>query len=220
VELPAGEIHVWQASLETPTAVGEAVLSADERRRFAKLRPARSRRWLTRSRVLLRHVLASYVAADPADLVFDYGPEGKPALVPPGPDFNLSHAGRCWLLAVAADRAVGIDVERIDRPVDLDGVAGRIFARGEAETLSGLPATERREGFFRCWTAREAIVKARGEGMFSLGEEVEVEADPRRPLQASAVAWSLVSVPVPAGWLATLAAAGAPPTLRHWLLEA
>jgi 4'-phosphopantetheinyl transferase len=220
-ELPAGEVHVWHASMAG--AGGAAVLPAEELDRAGRLRVAEVRSRFVRSRALLRTVLAGYCGVRARELRFGTAGQGKPFLAGPrGIEplrFNLSRTDVRWLLAVSRDREVGVDVERLDRQIDVDRLAARLFSRREQETLGRLAAEKRKAAFFRAWACREATVKAMGEGMFSHAGRFEVEADPERavaarPVDGAAFPWRLGLVPVPADHVGVLATEGEPARIR------
>jgi 4'-phosphopantetheinyl transferase len=219
--LPPGDVHVWHASLDDGPG-DPAVLSGEERARAERML-GRARERFVRSREIVRRLLAAYLGGDPASLAIEVAREGKPRLVPSAVRFNLAHAGGTWVGAFAADRDVGVDVERLDRGVDFDRVASRIFAPREVETIRRLGGPAKTAAFFRCWTAREAIVKGRGEGMFTLASRFEVDADPERPLSVrgigdDAFAWWVAPVPVRAGCVAVIAAPAAPETVAAFTI--
>jgi 4'-phosphopantetheinyl transferase len=148
--------------------------------------------------------------------------QGKPRLAGGLVRFNLAHSGAAWIAAFASDREVGVDVERLDRDVDHDAVAARLFAPGEAETIRRLAGDAKTHAFFRCWAVRESIVKARGEGLFTHTARFEVEADPERPLAVRAEAgggpaWWVARVPARPGCLAVVAAERAPERVRSFM---
>lgn len=229
--LQAGEVHVWQANLDSQETESPIRLPVEECERAAQMPSGRLRERYLRSRVLLRAVLASYLGLAPGTLLFDTGARGKPHLLSfsrdRGPSrlaFNLSHARACWVLAVAPHGPLGIDVEDTSRRVDVDGVGRRIFSPRELQTLRRLPAAVRKEAFFRCWTAREAIAKARGEGVFTRGAQFDVVADPALPpgvheresCRTSGAGWVLTPIPVPAGFTCLLATDGTPVAFRSF----
>lgn len=168
---PGGEaIDVWCALLDLPgeeLAPLETTLAAEERARAGRLLIERERNRFVAARGLLRRILAAYLGARPEVLRFRYSVKGKPALEdrPAGLEFNLAHSHGLALYAVAWGRPVGVDVERIREGIDIEGIAGRFFSGREAEALRALPAGERTEAFFRCWTRKEALLKAWGEGL-------------------------------------------------------
>jgi 4'-phosphopantetheinyl transferase len=116
-------------------------------------------------------VLALYTETEPARLRFAYGPQGKPSLQSDEAGdtslrFNLAHSHDLALLAVARGREVGVDVEHVRADFASDEVAGHFFSPRETAALRAVPdEAERARAFFRCWTRKEAYVKARGEGL-------------------------------------------------------
>jgi hypothetical protein len=69
------------------------------------------------------------------------------------------------LFVVTRDRAIGADLEKI-RPVRYGrAVAHRFFAEDECAVLDGLVGEEWERAFFRCWTRKEAFIKAIGDGL-------------------------------------------------------
>jgi len=110
---------------------------------------------------------------DPASLRFAYGEFGKPSLQSepsvlqdePSVRFNLSHSGELGLLAVAEHAELGVDIESNHARERGEQIARRFFAALEVEALMALPVGERDAGFLRCWTRKEAYVKALGGGL-------------------------------------------------------
>ncbi|HEX7176360.1 MAG TPA: 4'-phosphopantetheinyl transferase superfamily protein [Pyrinomonadaceae bacterium] len=170
-------VDLWRLPLGWPPRDAEQfrqTLSADEAERAARFHFARDRDRFTAARALLRAVLALYLRTEPARLRFTYGPHGKPALAgdAAGGDaaaalrFNLAHSHELALVAVARAREVGVDVEHVRPDFATAEVAERFFSRREAEALRALPeGRERVEAFYRCWTRKEAYIKAKGEGL-------------------------------------------------------
>ena len=158
-------VDVWLWSLALPAdqlAAARDVLADDERDRAARFVQAVHRDRHIAGRARLRQILGAETGRDPRDLVFRTGAQGKPFL-DGGPDFNLSHSGELAALAISRDGPVGIDVER-HRPIE-EAVARHSFSPAEFATLSGLPARDWQGGFYRCWTRKEAVIKADGRGL-------------------------------------------------------
>ncbi len=116
-------------------------------------------------------------------LRFSYGRFQKPALMPtreaPTPElqFNVSHAGGLVLIAVTRGCEVGVDIENVRELKDIDLIARRFFSVRENAALQQLPATHRPEAFFRCWTRKEAFIKASGEGLSRPLDSFDVALD-------------------------------------------
>lgn len=169
-DLMESDVHVWRAPLTVDDAARAALaatLSADETARAARYLRETDRRASVVSRGTLRGILAQYLGRAPRSLVFEVNEHGKPRLARPssGLEFNVSHAGAHLLVAVALDRPVGVDVEdtRDDRDIEL--VAQRYFTHAERAVLDAV--SDRRAAFFRVWSRKEAVLKARGTGFAS-----------------------------------------------------
>jgi 4'-phosphopantetheinyl transferase len=167
----ATTIDVWLARLDLPAAQVSRLsnlLSQDEKARARGFVAAEGCNQFIAARAFLRTLLGQLLARDPASLRFRYGAFGKPALDLRGAelDFNLSHAGTLAAVAVA-ERAgdVGVDVERIKRLDDLDGVIHAAFTAREATRLLAVAQPMRLAAFYRAWTRKEAVLKARGRGL-------------------------------------------------------
>jgi 4'-phosphopantetheinyl transferase len=169
---PAREdVHVWCVSLSLPEdrfSRFEQVLSRDERARADRFRFAVHRQHFVAARGVLRYLLGHYAEMSPARIQFQEGAYGKPALVKQGRvRFNVSHSGELGLYAIADQREVGIDIEQHRAMDDLEGIAKHYFAPGELAELERLTSADRNAAFFRCWSRKEAFVKAVGAGLSS-----------------------------------------------------
>lgn len=80
-------------------------------------------------------------------------------------DFSISHSGRTVLVAVAMDGRVGVDVENAPFVAfGAPGLRSRMLAHEERNALRSVPVEEANAYLARVWTAKEARVKATGEG--------------------------------------------------------
>lgn len=189
-ELRPRRVHVWRASLEfEPERLGRfaQTLSDDERARAQRFLFERDRNSFIAARGILRDLLARYVGCAPRDLEFIYGPQGKPALSDGNTSnpfrFNLSHSHGLAVLAVTRESEIGVDVEKIKPERAGEELARRYFSPAEVEELLALPADQRAEGFFLCWTRKEAYVKALGEGLRFPLDRFRVSLSPGQPAQ-------------------------------------
>ncbi|MCC6862392.1 MAG: 4'-phosphopantetheinyl transferase superfamily protein [Bryobacterales bacterium] len=208
------EVQVWRVPLEG--GGDPRVLSEQERERAARFRFERHRRRFTAAHTALRSILARATGELPGSLRFAFGPYGKPALESGRVRFNLSHSSEVALVALAVDREVGVDVERMRPEITAERIAERFFSPHEVEALRALPEERRFEAFFHCWTRKEAFIKARGEGFSHPLDSFDVSLVPgeparllaTRPDAAEASRWSLAELPVPSGYTAALAVEG------------
>jgi 4'-phosphopantetheinyl transferase len=171
IDLRAGDVHVWRAALDVSdleyVRLARA-LSPDEVCRALRLRTAPARRHFVVARGILRLILSRYLAVHPAALRFADGGHGKPVLAgvgAAGPHFNVSHSGSLALYALSTGGPVGVDVEHVRLDLDWEEPAALFLSRREDAALRELPPSDRRASFFSCWTRKEAILKARGDGL-------------------------------------------------------
>jgi 4'-phosphopantetheinyl transferase len=160
------EVHVWRIPLDRPpeeVASCRSLLSPEETRRSEAFHFEKDRRRYAVARGALRLILAGRLGTAPEALRFEVGPHGKPFLAGGrGPGFNLSHCEDLALVAVAAaERAVGVDVERVRPLQDLRSIEERYFSPEEREFLQPAGA-DRARAFLALWTRREAAAKALG----------------------------------------------------------
>jgi 4'-phosphopantetheinyl transferase len=184
-ELASGEIHIWRASLATDQAILrnlESKLTEDEKARAARFVFARDRKRFIAARGILRDLLGRYLQCAPQTIEFVYGPRGKPAVVSRGSQpaigFNLSHSHALAVIAFGRGREIGIDIELIRPEFAGEEIAKRYFSAKEIDELGRLPAELRTEGFFTCWTRKEAYIKARGDGLHIALDSFDVLLSP------------------------------------------
>jgi 4'-phosphopantetheinyl transferase len=223
LELPDDEVQLWRVDLEA-VRVNESrwqeLLSDDESARASRFHFLRDRQSFVASRAILRTILASYLAIDPRELSFAYSKKEKPSLGPTHAksnlQFNVSHSGGVALFAFGLQREIGVDVEHVRRNVEVEAIARRFFSAHEQMQLAALPIEERVEAFYRCWTRKEAYIKATGDGLslplsqFDVSLEVE-QANAllaTRPDDSEAKRWLLQEVPAAPGYIAALCVRG------------
>ena len=225
------EIHVWRAALDPAVDVAADMarwLDAEERARAARFHQDRDRRRFVIAHAVLRLLLGGYCRCDPGALRFGLSPRGKPFLREPTSDlrFNLSHSGELAIYGLTRGAEIGIDVEQHRTELAADRIADRHFAPAEVAALQNLPPHQQSEAFFRCWTRKEAFIKARGEGLSLPLSRFVVSLAPETPDAllsiggdaAPAAAWALCGLPVLEGYTAALAvkARGRRLTIRDW----
>ncbi|GAA1156407.1 4'-phosphopantetheinyl transferase superfamily protein [Kribbella jejuensis] len=117
---------------------------------------------------MVRRVLAARFSLPAAKVRLDRScpdcgkPHGKVRAV--GVELSVTHSGDLVGIAVA-DRPVGLDVERVDPELDVDGVAAVVLGAHELHELSRRTGIEKVRAFTESWTRKEAALKATGEGL-------------------------------------------------------
>jgi 4'-phosphopantetheinyl transferase len=200
-----------------------STLSSEEQTRAGRFVLDKDRHRFTVTRGILRQLLGRYLCRPPASVAIEVGPHGKPALrvkedVAPL-RFNLSHSEGLGLFAFALEHEVGIDVEQIRPEVAKEGIEESYFSARERRELDALPAECRSDGFFRCWTRKEAYVKVRGEGLLLPLDSFDASLTPGQPAVLHRVdkdRWSLYSVCPEPGFIAAVVVERKKNNLRFW----
>jgi 4'-phosphopantetheinyl transferase len=164
------EVHVWGWAFEPSVADLPAhieILDQQERERMQRFHFAPDRARYAVAHANLRRILGAYLQQPAAGLRFDANGFGKPELYQnessSSLQFSLSHCRSIGVLAVAKGRPVGVDVEEV-RPIEPE-VADSHFSVSERAQLNRLQGDAWLLGFYRCWTRKEAILKAEGVGL-------------------------------------------------------
>jgi 4'-phosphopantetheinyl transferase len=166
LDLPGGEVHVWLVRSADDELVA-SLLDDEERGRAARFAFEHSTQLYTAAHGALRVVLGCYLDADPRALAFATTADGKPFLSRPRRpvEFNLAHSGTVAAVAVASDRAVGVDVEQRRARTREPQLARRIMTPAEHTRYEALDEVARRDYFFDVWARKEALLKTTGEGI-------------------------------------------------------
>jgi 4'-phosphopantetheinyl transferase len=222
-----GDLDIWRFSLDLGpgqlTDVGGS-LSPDERARAGRFVFARDRDRFIAGRGVLRDILARYVGEPPSELAFDYEAAGKPHLRRPSPlgvQFNLSHSHGLAVLAIGRNRTIGVDLEALRPEVAGEEIAVNYFSARELEELRALPVPQRVEGFFLCWTRKEAYIKARGGGLANIPlDSFDVTLTPGREERLEraddAERWMIRSFVPGERYVGAIVAEGREGALRYW----
>lgn len=214
------ETHVWCAPVDMEINAYREVatsLSTHDLYRASKLgSPQLKQRFLT-SRALLRNILSRYLTLSAERISIVYSSSGKPLLDTnhreSGIRFSIAHSGDLTLIAITTNAEIGIDIERI-RTMEMSGViASQFFSKGERLELQNSPPGERLEGFFNCWTRKEAYLKAVGLKNLIEPNLIEVSIAAATPASILNVAgdtieasqWSIRSLLPALGYVAALA---------------
>jgi len=231
LSLPEDEVQLWRIDLE---ALGpeesrwQKLLSSDELERASRFHLPRDRQRFVTSRALLRTILSAYLATDPGTLSFSYSSKEKPSLGPAHADsnvaFNISHSGGVALLAFTRGREIGVDVEQLRSDFEVEAIARRFFSPSEQRQLAALPAEKSVDAFFRCWTRKEAYIKAIGDGLSLPLDQFDVSLDAgetnallaTRPDASETGHWLLREVPAGPGYIAALCVRGRDCKLNDW----
>ncbi len=139
------------------------------------------------SRSITRMLLARHCGLSASVLDLRKDARGKPYLegAPRPIAFNVSHGGGFCALAVGDVECVGVDIEAV--PSSADDLAESVFSSGEARQFAALPAAARLPALIRAWVAKEAYLKATGEGLGGGIDSLELDLQPDATIKPIAI---------------------------------
>ena len=141
------------------------VLNQEEQQRVARYHFDRDRTRFIVARGLLRYLLSAYLNKTAEDILFQYGPQGKPTVADSSVQFNVSHSDDRVLIGIGYHHPIGVDVEHMTRSIEVDSIATRFFTVNEARQIHALSGVAQRRAFFNVWTRKEALLKTIGSGL-------------------------------------------------------
>jgi 4'-phosphopantetheinyl transferase len=223
-DMPAGpsrlgvdEVHIWTMPIQASVAVVtelQRTLGRDELERASRFRFPHLTSAYVITHGVLRLLLARYLDRGPARISFEYGVRGKPNVSKSRQiDFNLTHSAGMAAVAVTTGCALGIDLEHLRSMPDLEEIAGRYFCPEEAAEILSLAPGEREQAFFRCWTRKEAYIKAIGDGLSCPLDSFQVTVQAGTPARlvhiahdrVAAARWTLHDLSLAPDYIAALA---------------
>jgi uncharacterized protein len=203
-------------------------LSAEEKEQVQRYYFHKDRIRYAYTHTALRAILGSIIRVHPAEIVYQHNEYGKPSLHGhAGLHFNLSHTDEAGLIAVTQAGEVGVDMERINSETATLDIARRFFSDREYQQLFSCPPADQSRAFFRCWTRKEAYIKARGRGLslplrdfdVSLEEHPENALLATRPDAKEAENWMIIPLNVSIEYQAALAVRWCRVTLQEYYYD-
>ncbi len=207
------QVDLYQLALDVPMGRLRPLascLSPDELVRAERFRRPQDRERFISARGQLREILGGWVGEEPAALRFRYGINGKPFLARPGgPLFSISHSGPLAIVATTQVGDIGVDIERTAADLEM-AAADVVFSPLEAQAVRSMGSSDQLAAFYRCWTRKESLLKARGEGLSVDPRRLSVFRGEPGPLQVSygERVWTILDLPVAAPYCAAVAVEG------------
>lgn len=223
------EVHILSAPLMAEPGHFEhcfGLLSAEEHARADRIASSRRKHEFVVGRGILRQVLGQYLGIAPRVLLLQTGQHGKPALVPADGTasvrFNLSHVSAKLVIAIALDREVGVDLEKLRTDIDHERLVSCYFSPAERAEYASLPSDQRPAAFWRGWVRKEAYLKARGLGLTLPLDRFDVSLSPDAPVllgggeAVEASRWYLRDLDLEPGYVGALAFETQEPPALRW----
>lgn len=188
-ELGDDAIHIWKVPWkEYPyEKLAFSILSVEERARVEKFAQMPDRHRCALGHIALRRLLGAYGGVPPCKIQMSRGKYGKLSCDTDQSmdrmEFNLSHSGDWIVIALSRTFCLGVDVEEMDERKDKGKMAERFFHPAEVSAYHLAPEQERQVLFYRYWTAKEALLKGRGDGLTHPTDSFAVAIDFNSPLE-------------------------------------
>ncbi len=186
--MTALRISVWWSAPLADRGEPPKLLDDAERDRWATLRRPEDRAQFAAGRVLAHRAVGVVLGVEPSEVSLHArcpvcgGAHGKPVVVGhPEIGLSIAHAGECVGVAVAEGAQVGLDVEREIPLSDLLNPGAGVLHPLERDALAALPPGRRTPAFLRCWTRKEAVLKATGEALTTAMDALRVSAPDEPP---------------------------------------
>ena len=186
-KLSKQNLHIWSLNFVVNDDAFNryhSLLSEDEKKRAGKFRFYKDRRCYVVTKGVLRLLSGGYLNKDAKAIAFDYEEYGKPRYKhETNLNFNVSHSGDMAIIGFVYDHTIGVDIEKIKNDFDTFDIAINFFSKKEIAALRKIPKLQQYIAFYRCWTRKEAFIKAKGSGLsfpldqFSVTLDSDLEAN-------------------------------------------
>lgn len=174
-------VHIWRASLEYNQSKVNFLtgsLSMDEIERANRFYFESDRMQFIVRRGILRQIISKYLEIDAKNLLFEYNSFGKPFLITDSLKqdfkFNMTHSKNMALYCISSQKNVGVDIEYLYKEFEFQPIIDRFFSQNEKKFIENIAIDKQKEGFFKIWTRKEAILKALGKGISFPLEKIDV----------------------------------------------
>jgi len=217
-KLKKDEIIIWRIHLDYDRfdlINLSKTLSPDEKLRSDKFYFEKDRSRYVISHGILRELLSFYTGITPKEINFYVNDFGKPYLLPDRSTddirFNISHSNQGTILAFSKEREIGVDLEFMKLDFPSVEIVDRFFSKKEKTEFLTLRKHERVEGFYKCWTRKEAYIKAIGKGLSIPLDSFDVSLKPGEPVELvdsriseGGEEWSITDIDVWEGYTAAI----------------
>jgi 4'-phosphopantetheinyl transferase len=214
------QVWWWHVPTGTYARADLELLDSAEQARLKQLKSAEAAAEYICCRAAVRRILAGFFDLSATKISFGRNPcpgcgsekHGPPSVVHPETDWHisLSHSSGLGMLAVSP-YPVGVDTEAV-RDLAVEELTGDVLTRREHDAVLAAPeGPGRTRAFLRCWTRKEAVLKAAGVGIVTDLSRLETRAWSPGPAEvttdvlAAPTTWQVAETPVPDGWTAAVA---------------
>ena len=181
-----------EVSTETEACLG--LLTDKEKERADRFRHEGARQQFIVGHGVIHLLLKQYLKDQYRSILWMESEHHKPFIRLPDAskplEYNLSHCE--GFIAVAMGKhSQGIDIEKIRKLDDLEGISRQVFTESELERVFETNDLEtQHQTFFKFWTCKEAALKADGTGFMKDPKSLELRFVSAAPSSHQPVNWS------------------------------
>ncbi len=174
-----GQLHLWIGQPGIVSGLFTDYLDADELKRMQKFKLDTQKRDFSDAHSMLRLILSRYTDIPPQEIRFEYGINGKPAIIPEqnkkNVSFNLSHSNGYFACAVGYQNGIGLDLEHVT-PINqqVNSISKSFYSPAEAAKIDAATGPERYFLFYKYWTIKEACIKADGNSVMQIKDSADL----------------------------------------------
>lgn len=184
--------HNWEAMSLLEKNYVKKFMHEDDRMRSAA------------GKILTRKLLSHYMIIPEKQIEILRGEFGKPFLNTSNPSklhFSVSHSEEIVLVAIAKERLLGIDVEKMHSIPDYLSLSRNFFTRNE---WINIDKVRDEMLFYYYWTAKEAYVKAIGSGLHRELNSFEINENGIIDSMEDSKKWNRRTIDVSEGYIANI----------------
>ena len=144
----------------------DKIISKNEKNKAHEFQHLDDRLSFTKCRSVLRSTLSKWLNCNPNEINIIHRENGKPYLEhSKGIEFNITHTKGLAAIAFSIDSEIGIDVENLNREINLEQIAKKVFTTSEQSLIDSNNQNDKKRTFYRLWTSKESYLKATGLGL-------------------------------------------------------
>ncbi|MBN1468465.1 MAG: 4'-phosphopantetheinyl transferase superfamily protein [Fusobacteriaceae bacterium] len=169
VSLKEREVHIWLIKWKEALPLillKWAVMSKNERKKVESFKFFEDRMRCATGKIISRIILSSYTKLEEHKLHITNQKYGKPYLendnLGESIHYNVSHSEELVLLVFTKLPLIGVDIEKMKDIPEYIEISKQFFTYSEYQNIK---KKAKKEFFYQYWTAKEAYVKALGEGL-------------------------------------------------------
>lgn len=166
-------VDIWLVPIAQPLSIQRhlaQLLTLHEHNQLMKYKIPRVATQYLISHSVRRSILSYYLGVAPTKIQFSQEGNGKPVLAGIYRDyeiaFNISHTCDLLIMAVAADKSIGIDAEKPSLRGLSPSFIESILSPAEQAIFDRARPREKPTCLMTMWTLKEALLKAEGIGLF------------------------------------------------------